>query len=157
MRIENVRMLIDLCAEAAHLEQLLPPLPPGITPRCVRVIEQVALLEERQKVVHVSDISEMLDVTRPGITTVLGQLQRAGYVEKNRDDRDSRAVCVRLTDTGRGLYRTAVVEYQSHLSRVLKKIPDEDVQAAARTLRRAMNLIDRDTQQFSRGTDVPLS
>ena len=44
METESVRKLIDICAEAAHLEHMLPKLPAGLTPRCIRVVDQVASL-----------------------------------------------------------------------------------------------------------------
>ena len=92
MKVESVKLILDVCAEAAHIEQLLPELPQGITPRCVRVIEQIAKLSKEHRDVRVSDISEMLDVTRPGITAVLRELTEMGYVTKSRDDVDSRVV-----------------------------------------------------------------
>ena len=85
MRTESVKLLIDVCAEASHLPQLMPKLPKGVTPRMVRVIEQIALKTRDGAAMPVSDISEMLDVTRPGITAVLRELHAMGYVEKQRD------------------------------------------------------------------------
>ena len=92
MKTESVRKLIDICAEAAHLEHMLPKLPAGLTPRCIRVVDQVASLTRQNETVRVSDISEMLDVTRPGITKVLGDLDGMGYITKTRDTTDSRVV-----------------------------------------------------------------
>lgn len=146
MRIESVKLLLDACAEAGHLEQLLPPLPRGITPRCVRVIEQVALLSRQNGEVRVSDISEMLDVTRPGITAVLRELHEMGYVTKTRDSDDSRVVYVALTERGEALYRSAVEEYHRHLTQVLEEIGDEGAQALAKLVRRASALISEDTK-----------
>ena len=115
MKVESVKLILDVCAEAAHIEQLLPELPQGITPRCVRVIEQIAKLSKEHRDVRVSDISEMLDVTRPGITAVLRELTEMGYVTKSRDDVDSRVVYVALTEKGWALYRRVVEDYHQHL------------------------------------------
>ena len=92
METESVRKLIDICVEAAHLERMLPKLSAGLTPRCIRVVDQVASLTRQNETVRVSDISEMLDVTRPGITKVLGDLDGMGYITKTRDTTDSRVV-----------------------------------------------------------------
>lgn len=146
MRVESVKLLLDACAEASHLEQLLPPLPQGITPRGVRVIEQIALLSERQGSVCVSDISEMLDVTRPGITAVLRDLTGMGYVAKARDTADSRVVYVSLTDKGRALHRSVVLDYHQHLTEVLAEIGDDGAAELARLIRQASILIARDTK-----------
>lgn len=146
MRVESVKLLLDACAEASRIEQLLPPLPPGITPRCVRVIEQVARLSREAKSVRVSDISEMLDVTRPGITAVLRDLTAMGYVSKRCDDRDGRIVYVSLTDKGWALFRTTVEDYHAHLTQALSEIGDEGAATLARLIRTASKLIAEDTK-----------
>ena len=145
MRVESVRKLIDICAEAAHLERMLPKLPAGLTSRCIRVVDQVARLAKQNETVRVSDISEMLDVTRPGITKVLGDLDGMGYVTKTRDTSDSRVVYVSLTEKGWRLYRATVEDYHQQLSEVLTGISDEDVQIVCDIIHRAMELISRDT------------
>lgn len=147
MKVKSVKLLLDSCAETSHIEQLLPPLPPGVTPRCVRVIEQVAILSRQNKPVRVSDISEMLDVTRPGITAVLRELTAMEYVVKSRDDSDSRVVYVALTDKGRELYRTIVTDYHAHLAEVLAEIGDEGAETLSRIIHRVMALIAQDTQK----------
>ncbi|MBR1820553.1 MAG: winged helix DNA-binding protein [Clostridia bacterium] len=146
MKIESVKLLLDVCAEAGHMENMLPALPKGITPRCIRVIEQVALLSQRDGRVRVSSISEMLDVTRPGITAVLQELNAAGYVDKAKDEADSRVVYVSLTDRGWALYRSAVEEYHAHLAEVLSEIGDEGAQTLAALVRRSMALVAQDTK-----------
>lgn len=150
MEVKNVKRLLDACAEASHIEQLLPPLPQGITPRCVRVIEQIADLSRQHGSVRVSDISEMLDVTRPGITKVLRDLDNMGYVAKSKDTVDSRVVYVTLTDEGMALYRTYVEEYHQHLTEVLSEIGDEGAIAIASAIRRVSELISNDTHRNAR-------
>ena len=58
------------------------------------MVDQVVSLTRQNETVRVSDISEMLDVTRPGITKVLGDLDGMGYITKTRDTTDSRVVYV---------------------------------------------------------------
>ena len=145
MRVESVRKLIDICAEAAHLERMLPKLPTGLTPRCIRVVDQVASLAKQNGTVRVSDISEMLDVTRPGITKVLSDLDGMGYVTKTRDATDSRVVYVSLTERGWRLYKATVADYHQQLSKSLAEISDEDVQLVCDVIHRAMELISQDT------------
>lgn len=145
MKVESVKLLLDTCAEASRLEQLLPPLPPGITPRCVRVIEQIAILSRQNSAVRVSDISEMLDVTRPGITAVVRDLTAMGYVTKGCDDQDRRIVYVALTEKGWDLFGTTVEEYHARLTEVLQEIGDDGAEALSRIVHRAMELIAQDT------------
>lgn len=145
MKVESIKLLLDTCAEASRIEQLLPPLPPGITPRYVRVIEQIALLSRQQEAVRVSDISEMLDVTRPGITAVLRDLTSQGYVMKSCDEQDRRLVYVSLTEKGRELYQATVDDYHTHLTTVLDEIGDEGAETLSHIIHRTMELIALDT------------
>lgn len=145
MRVESVKLILDICAEAGRLEQFLPPRPESITARSVRVIEQIALQSQGDKPVRVSDVSDGLDVTRPGITAVLRDLNDMGYVTKTRDEADSRVVYVALTEKGRALYHHYVEEYHTHLTEVLSEIGDEGAEMLARLIRRATELIAQDT------------
>ena len=94
METESVRKLIDICAEAAHLERMLPKLPAGLTPPLYPRGRPGGKFDKAKRNRRVSDISEMLDVTRPGITKVLGDLDGMGYITKTRDTTDSRVVYV---------------------------------------------------------------
>ena len=144
MKVESVKLILDACQEAGQLQRLQPALPEGITPRCVRVIEQLFLREQQGAPVRVSDISEMLDVTRPGITAVLSCLNRAGYVEKRRDAQDSRTVYVSLTAKGKALYRRYVRDYHQRLTEILAPIGDEGAQELSRLVRLACRLVSED-------------
>ena len=147
MKVESVKRILDACAAASHVELMLPSLPKGITPRCVRVIEQIAQLTKQEKLVKVSDISEMLDVTRPGITAVVRDLSEMGYVFKERDTTDSRIVYVSLTQSGRELYQTYVEEGHARLAEVLADIGDDGAEQLAATVHRVLDLIQKDIKR----------
>ena len=55
--------------------------------------------------IGVRAISEHLHVAGPHVTAEVGKLVEAGLVEKRTDDRDSRAVDIRLTSEGRRALR----------------------------------------------------
>ncbi|MBQ8129342.1 MAG: winged helix DNA-binding protein [Clostridia bacterium] len=144
MKVESAKLVLDACQQAAQLQRLLPPLPEGITPRCVRVIEQIRRLSEEGGLVRVSDISEILDVTRPGITNVLRDLEELGYVEKRRDGADSRIVFVSLTEKGEGLYRRYVQDYHRHLCDVFAELGDDGAKELARMIRFVVSAVATD-------------
>lgn len=147
MQTENVKKLIDICQEAGQLAEYFPSLPEGITPRCIRVIEQIAILSKEKEAVNVSSISEMLDVTRPGITAVLRNLESGGYVKKQRDRSDNRVVYVSLTPSGALLYQKYVEEYHAHLGEVLGEISDEEALHVHSLLSRVLTLVRNDAEQ----------
>ncbi len=144
MKTESVKLILDACQQAAQLQRLLPALPEGVTPRCVRVVEQIRRLSEGGKDVRVSDISEMLDVTRPGITNVLRDLVEMGYVSKRRDEEDSRIVFVSLTDRGEALYRRYVEAYHRHLCGVFEELGDDGARELARMIRFVVSAVATD-------------
>lgn len=143
MKVESVKLILDACAAASHVELMLPALPKGITPRCVRVIEQIAHLTKQDKAVKVSDISEMLDVTRPGITAVVRDLAEMGYVSKERDTVDNRIVYVSLTQSGWELYRTYVEEGHAYLAKVFADIGDDGAEQLAAMIHRILDLMQK--------------
>lgn len=149
MTAETAKRILDICQEARQLEHFLPSLPDNITPRCVRVIEQIAVLSEKGPV-RVSDISEMLDVTKPGITLVLRDLNKMGYVEKQKDTTDNRVVYVSLTKTGRELYQTYVADYHAHLGTILNEIGEDQVSLLEKTIHRILELVAADTNNVNK-------
>ena len=147
MKVESVKLILDACAAASHVELMLPSLPKGITPRCIRVIEQIARLTKQEKEVKVSDISEMLDVTRPGITAVVRDLAAMGYLSKERDTVDNRIVFVSLTQSGWELYRTYVEEGHARLTEVFADIGDEGAEQLAAMIHRVLDLMQEDLKR----------
>ena len=146
MKKENISILIDLCQEAGRLQSFLPALPAGLSPRDIRVAERVAVLTEKQGKVRVSDISEMLEVTRPGITMALSNLEAHGYVEKSKSNEDGRTVLVRLTEAGEELVRRWVTEMHADMAEnEFAAFSDEEVLQAARLVHRAVQL----TREFT--------
>ena len=144
MKVESVKLILDACQAAAHLQLCLPALPEGVTPRSMRVLEQIGERTARGERVRVSDISEMLDVTRPGITAVVRELTRMGYVVKERDEKDARVVYVTLTAAGDALWHRYVLDYHEHLTGVLAEFGDEGARQLADTLARVKHLIEED-------------
>lgn len=141
-------MIIDACQMAGHLQECFPALPDGITPRGVRVIEQIDRKSRTQDRIMVSEISEMLDVTRPGITAVLRELEKLGYVTKTRSEEDSRIVFVSLTERGKALCDRAVTQYHAHLSQVLCEIGDEEAQKLYENVQKILALVKEDTAHY---------
>ncbi|MBR0407849.1 MAG: winged helix DNA-binding protein [Clostridia bacterium] len=147
MKVESVKLILDACAAASHVELMLPALPKGITPRCVRVIEQIAHLTKQDKAVKVSDISEMLDVTRPGITAVVRDLAEMGYVSKERDTVDNRIVYVSLTQSGWELYQAYVEEGHTRLAEVFSDIGDDGAEQLSNMIHKVLDLMQKDVKR----------
>ena len=73
MTNEKIKRMLDACYLAKRIREMLPPLPEGVMPSYIKYLEVVQTLEKNSSHVRVSDISDALDLPRPGVTrTVKG-------------------------------------------------------------------------------------
>ena len=116
MKKENVHCVLDACVIGGRIQSLLPPLPDGVRPTDIRVAHKIAVLEETQERVFISDIGELLEVTLPAVTVTVNRLCRMGYAVKERSQDDRRMVQVMLTEKGWALYRHYVDQFHEALA-----------------------------------------
>ncbi len=92
----------DLFAAASGMQSLRRSLgkAAGMSGSDVAVLLAIRRLS-RQDCVSVREIAEHLHVAAPHVTTELGQLAAAGLITKQANQRDPRAVDVKLTPLGR--------------------------------------------------------
>ena len=67
MTVENIKALLDACYQAKRVRELLPVLPKGVTSSYIHYLDTIEHLEQRGVRVKVSDISDTLDIPRPGV------------------------------------------------------------------------------------------
>ena len=95
----------------------------------------------------VSELLEILGITKQSLSRVLGQLVREGYVEQRKGDRDRRQRLLELTDKGRALERQLSDTQLRLVAHAYKTAGAESVEGFRRVLR---NLIDdRDRRRFA--------
>ncbi len=82
-------------------------------------------------------------VTQPAMTLLVNRLEDRGWVEREADPSDRRAVLVRLTETGAAVFDRLRAEYRALLHEEMATLPDEDVAALARAVEILDGLIDR--------------
>ena len=68
MTVENIKALLDACYQAKRVRELLPVLPKGVTSSYIHDLDTIEHLEQRGVWVKVSDISDTLNIPRPGVT-----------------------------------------------------------------------------------------
>lgn len=145
MKKKNVQLLMDCCLEAARVPLLTPKLPEGVTPGHLRVMEQVAKMEDEVKPTRISDISVVMGMARSGITRTVNELEQRGYMTKTKDPLDNRVVYAHLTPAGREMYSTYVVDYYRRLSKSIDTLTDRDAKEFARILRLFLEAVKKDT------------
>lgn len=134
LSLENITILLTACHKAKHVTELQPPLPNGITPGHLKVLDCVQRYEASKQSAKVSDIADEMQVTRPGITRLVRELEAFHALEKFTDAQDKRIVRLRLTEKGHELYTYYILQYHSWLAEQITDISAEDIQTTAATI-----------------------
>jgi DNA-binding MarR family transcriptional regulator len=71
------------------------------------------------------EVAELAGLSKQAVNDTLGELERAGYIERHPDPEDGRARIVRLTDRGRAL-QTAAHQTSRRLERTWADVVGED-------------------------------
>ena len=84
MTVENIKALLDACYQAKRVRELLPVLPKGVTSSYIHYLDTIEHLEQRGVRVKVSDISDTLDIPRPGVTRTVKEMEDQAATSKKR-------------------------------------------------------------------------
>ena len=68
MEIATIKTMFDTCYQAKRIWDMLPTLPKGVTPSYIHYLDTIESLERQGAQVKVSDISDALNIPRPGVT-----------------------------------------------------------------------------------------
>lgn len=134
--LATIKQLLTACHEAKRVTELQPPLPPGLTPANLKVLDCIDMLTQHGTGVKVSDIATTMQVTRPGITRLVRELEAIGSVQKIADATDGRIVRLQLTAAGRRLHAYYINQYHSWLATQLDGISESDIATTAATIAR---------------------
>ena len=132
--IEAIKTLLTTSHETTRLTQMQPPLPEGLTPRNLKVLDYIEQLERTAQPPKVSDIADLLQVTRPGITRLVRELEAISVIEKITDAKDKRIVRLRLTPSGRKLHAYYIAQYHGWLAEQITDISEHDIRTTAATI-----------------------
>ena len=134
MTIETIKAFLDACYQAKRIRELLPALPKGVTPAYIHYLDTIETLESRGVRVKVSDISDTLNIPRPGVTRTVKEMQDNGYLQKTASEQDGRVTYLSITEKGKALSRTYNEQFFAQLAPLLADISDADAACAARTI-----------------------
>ncbi len=129
-----------------NLFQLLKQFPrrklkptPGLTRSEQELIVTLAMnLNENQKSLTVSAISNLLRITPAGVTHLLNPLEETGYIERLADSNDRRIVRIALTDKGTRESDELMLELNQKVVELIDLLGEEDSKTFFRLLSRAV-------------------
>lgn len=134
MTIEKIKAMFDACYLAKRSRDLLPPLPKGVTPSYIHYLDVIEALGKQGVSVKVSDISDVLDIPRPGVTRTVKEMEIKGYLHKQTSESDGRVTYITATDEGRHMLQVYSEQYFNRLLPLLENISDEDAECTIRTI-----------------------
>lgn len=119
---------------AKRILDLLPELPEGVLPSYIRYLEVIIDLKERYGKVKVSEISEALNLPRPGVTRTIGSMVEKGYLNKVSSKEDGRVTYIEVSEKGQALFEKFNKEYFEDLSQNLSHISIEEADCMIETI-----------------------
>jgi len=136
MTIELIKRLLDACYEAKRIRDMLPPLPDGVTPSYIHFLDVIEQMEKNGTSVKVSDISDALNLPRPGVTRTVKEMEQKGYLTKKPSEEDARILYLSITDEGKKLSAKYNEQVFNALLPDLEAISGEDTECTIRTIER---------------------
>ena len=134
MTIETIKRMLDACYLAQRVRGMLPPLPAGVTPAYIHYLDIIEMLEKQGVRAKISDISDALNLPRPGVTRTVKEMETGGYLQKKTSPDDRRITYISITEAGRALSQTYDAEYFSALAPSLDTISEEDARQMVQTM-----------------------
>lgn len=134
MTIEKIKKMMDACYLAKRARDMLPTLPQGVAPSYIHYLDIIEALESRGVRVKISDISDALDLPRPGVTRTVKEMEQKGYLQKTASEEDGRVTYISATEAGKALSEKYNKAYFGALVPYFSEISEEDADRTIQTI-----------------------
>lgn len=136
MTIELIKQLLDACYLAKRAREMLPALPEDVTSSYIQCLDVIQKLQTRGIQTKISDLSNALNLPRPGVTRTVKEMEHKGYLRKQVSAEDGRVTYLSLTERGQALSQKYNTDYFSQLLPDLDGISEEDAACTIQTLKK---------------------
>ena len=136
MTNKKIKRMLDACYQAKRIREMLPPLPEGIMSSHIRYMDMIQELQKQKVHVRVSDLSDVLNIPRPGVTRTIKEMEKKGLVQKISSPDDGRVTYLTVTESGKRLSGTFNGQVFAQLAPLLEDVLDEDVACTIRTVQK---------------------
>ena len=134
MTNEKVKRMLDACYKAKRIRDMLPPLPGGVVPTYMQILDVIQKLEVQNGSVKISDVSDALHIPRPGVTRAVKEMEGKGFLQKIASNDDGRVTYLSITESGAKLSEKFDQKYFEALSAALDDISDSDADCMIQTI-----------------------
>ena len=134
MTNETIKRMFDACYKAKRIREMLPPLPKGVMPSFIHYLDVIKKLEATGVQVKISDISNVMNIPRPGVTRTVKDMESKGYLKKTASPMDKRITYITLTASGKKLSQKYDEDYFTALVPYLDNIPEENIDITVNTI-----------------------
>ena len=134
MTTEKIKRMLDACYQAKRIRELLPALPNGVAPSYIHYLDVILALEKKEVQVKISDISDKLNLPRPGVTRTVKEMEEKGFLQKIASPDDGRVTYITITEAGKELHQKFDAQYFDMLAPYMDEISEEDAQNMIRTI-----------------------
>lgn len=141
MTPDKIKEMVDACYLAKRIRDMLPKLPEGVTPSYIQYLDIIHKLELQGIQVKVSDISNTLEIPRPGVTKTVKEMEEKGYLKKLSSEGDGRVTFVTITEKGEKLSDKFDRQYYGELSKYMDSISDADADGMIQTIQSFYQII----------------
>lgn len=131
---EKIKQMLDACYQAKRIRDMLPPLPNGVTPTYIHILDTIRKLEKKQPYVRISDVSDALSLPRPGVTRTVKDMEQKGYLKKIASEEDGRVTYLSITEEGAALNEKYDQRFFQALTEAMEDISDEEADCMIRTI-----------------------
>ena len=136
MEPKTIKALLDACYLAKRIRDLLPALPQGVTPAYITYLDVIQTLQQQGRQVKISDISDTLNLPRPGVTRTVKEMEANGFLCKHASPSDGRITYISVTEAGKQLSQIYNEEYFCRLAPLLSDISQEDADRTIQTIQK---------------------
>ena len=141
MTNEKIKRMLDACYQAKRIREMLPPLPEGIMSSHIRYMDMIQELQKQKVHVRVSDLSDVLNIPRPGVTRTIKEMEKKGLVQKTASRDDGRVTYLSLTEHGTEISEKYNENYFNELTPYLDDISDADADCMVQTIQKFYDIM----------------
>ena len=141
MTNKKIKRMLDACYQAKRIREMLPPLPEGIMSSHIRYMDMIQELQKQNDHVKVSDLSDVLNIPRPGVTRTIKEMEKKGLIQKTASPDDGRVTYLSLTEHGTEISEKYNENYFNELTPYLDDISDADADCMVQTIQKFYNIM----------------